>query len=360
MAAETTWTTSALTTDLIPKGKPEREIRADSFITYSQLERMIAPEEVGRLFFDARMQVGSAIDSFLLIAKFAFQNRGSYCKSEKETPDWNLDDVFSGYMPTAQGASKLIEILYRSRTNFKAPKEGPTYAHLKSKLLELWPQVAKLHKLDTLSAQSTMATQADMFTQANQAAVTEPLEQIATRVITERFDELVAHSDYTHLARPDFGILFRHNGQITIIQVQLDYYSRLKDEQQTTAQKHLLVKRRLGDYKDSERRNLDDPSTTQGKRYLVYNWLATEALTRFVHKITWLKFPNGHVRPVFAIDLESPPKFPEQDCEVALEFIREEGSQILSPMPKLTSQEKDTARLLVESAVAESKRSKLA
>ncbi|PJE57924.1 MAG: hypothetical protein COU81_03500 [Candidatus Portnoybacteria bacterium CG10_big_fil_rev_8_21_14_0_10_36_7] len=360
MPAETTGTAGTLPPDLVPSGKPERKIRANSFITFSQLENLVAPSDTGHLFFDARMQGGSAVDSLLVLAKFVFQNRGSYCKREEETPEWNLDDVFSGYIPTGQSASKLLGILYKSRPDFRAPKEGPTYAHLKNKLLGLWPQVAKLHKLDTLSVQSIMAIQGSFFVPSDQTAIAEPLGQIAARVVTERFDDLVAHSDYTHLARPDFGILYRHNGQTTLIQVQLDYYSRLKEEQQTTAQKHLLVKRRLGDYKDSEKKDLGDLNTAQGRRFLVYNWLASESLVRFRHIITWLQFPNGQKRPVFLIDPKSPPLHRKQDCEVAIEFIKEEGPKILTPMPKLSPEATEYAKDLISQAIAESKRNKLA
>ena len=339
---------------------------AQNLITFSQLERIIYRQAGQRELtsvFEAQTAVGSAIDYFLVFANFIWGYRGGYCaKPDGRNPgfsDNKVADTFFQFHPTGwkREKEKMVDLLlkhrsrffmFAGRTDFEPKELVFTKTGIRQSLIPLWEEAARKFGLDTLQVQNVMALQDQSLAPSQKAALSESTSQIAARIITERFDALVKNDpDYAYLAKPDCLLVYKVDGETFHIQVQPDYIKRLRGDRKTTKARHIVVKRIIGDFKDSKRQILDR-TTPYGQAMHLYNGLLAQVGQRF--KQNQLKsvregIANLRERKVFLIPQDVTRPIEADQVQTALEFLQEEESEIFTPMPALTEQD---ARLAIE------------
>lgn len=345
---------------------PEQEQRAQRLVTFSDIERVIYRdiEKVPpRNTFDVSAIIGAGIDWFLVPANFIYRFRDNYCFSEELYPDWNLKEVFSKFYPTGWGWEKYLHILEDHRKDFV--ENNPLYpanfalerGNIKRALIPIWKNVAKKFRIDSLEIQQIMVNQGDLLLLSGKPATTETVGEIGQRIVRERFDVLVDDDkNYTYLAKPDCLLVYELDGQTFHIQVQPDYIKRLREKRKSVKKRQIIVKRIVGDFKDSDRKDLTDFSTPFGKVMLVYNWLLSQAGQRLkMNQLTWVRLSNRQLRRVFLIPQDVVKPVPLDNVETGLEFLQEKNGDIFSPMPKLSQEEETIAKDLLEQALRKSR-----
>ena len=340
---------------------------AQNLITFSQLERIIyrqASQPELTSVFEAQTAIGSAIDYFLVLANFIWGYRGGYCAKpdDPKNPGFSADEltaVFSQSYPTGWGKEKekMVDLLlkHRSRfflfagkTDFKPRELVFTKAGIKQALIPLWEETARKFQLDALQVQNVMGLQDQSLTPSEKTASSESPSQIAARIITKRFDALVKDDkDYSYLAKPDCLLVYDLDGEIFHVQVQPDYIKRLREDRKTTKARHIVVKRIIGDFKDSKQQILDR-TTPYGQAMHLYNWLLSQVGQRFKqNQLQWVRegLANQKVRKVFLIPQDVTRPIEASQVQTALEFLQEEEGSVFTPMPTLTDQD---AKLAIE------------
>lgn len=351
-----------------PASNPEQEIRLVNLITFSQIERIIY-HKIHEVRFtgslDARSAVGAAIDHFLVLANFIYRYRDDYCFNPNIIyATWNLEDVFSRFYPTGWGRDKFIHALREFRPSF-ADDVNPRYAltkdSIKKNLIPLFNKVAGNFSLDALNLQNVAALEANRLQTSDKTASSETISEIAQRIVTERFDALVDDDqDYTYIARPDCVLVYKLNGEIFHIQVQPDYIKRLREKRKTTRARQIVARRIIGDFKDSDFRNLEDTQSPSGQTMLVYSWLLAEVGKRFKqNQRKWTRLSSGQKRPVFLIPQEITNPIEADKVQTALECLREESGEIFKPLPTLTEKSAQRAKNDLEQALTISRRVKI-
>ena len=338
---------------------PEKELRVDRLITLSDIETIIYRHIIRvepRNLISASQTIGSAIDQFLIPAEFIYRMRGGYCFTDQE---WDLEKVFTSFYPTGWGHSRILELLakYRSRFIWEPPEQEPavTRQAVKSRIPPLWEDIAKEFKLDTLNLQAAMTQEGNLLLPSGQTASEETIREIGQRIVNERFDFLVRDDpDYTYIARPDCLIPYELDGQTFFVQVQPDYIKRQREDRKSTRARHIVTKRIVGDYKDSDRQDLFDSESPFGQTMLVYNWL----LAQIAQKFRWprsqpvrVRTLDRRVRRVFSIPEVVKRPLSQEQIQTAIEFLKADGAQMFQPMPTLTPQDQERAKEIFEEAL---------
>lgn len=351
--------------------EPEPETtpyRAEILITFSALEKTIFEDinrEATHGLITKNHVVGSAIDHALVPANFIWRYRSNYCFPPQLYSDWNLNEVFARFYPTGWDYRKFLDLLEKHRPNFQRNFNPANLAlekrNIKRNLDPLWEEVAKSFELDQLSAQGTMRLTRTSLQATDQAASGETIGQIGARIVRDMFDYLVDDDqDYTYVARPDCLLAWEENGTKYHIQVQPDYIKRLREKRKSTKSRNIVTKRIVGDFKDSDVKDLSRTDTPLGQSMLVYNWLMSEVGTRFKQtQLQWVRSADGRARRVFLIDTSSEPRVPQEQAQSALEFLQADGRDIFTPMPSLDDQSRQHAQEIFRRALAASQHSRL-
>lgn len=349
-----------------PNGQPQvaekelGEYRVGNIITFSGIEKIIYQdiEKVPpRNIFNASLAIGTAVDWFLVPANFIYRFRDDYCFEPELYPEWDLKEVFSSFYPTGWNFGKILALLEKHRPNFSkalAPESSALERrNIKRALIPLWIEVAKEFKLDALQFQGVVTQEDGFILPSQKTASPQTIAQIGQRIVAERFDTLVDDDkDYTYFAEPDCLLLYQLDGEIFHIQIAPDYIKRLREKRKTTKARNIVTKRIVGDFKDSEKRDLSDFETPFGKTMLVYNWLLLQIGQRLrLNQLCQVRLSNRQVRRVFLIPQEVAKPIPAESVQTALEFLQEEGEQIFAPMPKLTPDLQEKARVIFEQAL---------
>lgn len=353
-----------------PAGR-EREPRIHRLITLSDIEtiiyrRIAKVEPNGQI--SAAAAVGGAIDHFLIPANFIYRYRDDYCFPPELHPDWDLQSVFARFYPTGYRFGEILEILEKHRPRFceQNPLNPANLAlerrNIKRKLVPVWQEIAKRFKIDFFNLQGVMDIERNSLIFGGRTASEEDIAQITGRIIHNRFDDLVDDDkDYTYIARPDCLLAYESNGQTFHIQVEPDYIKRLRERRKTVKKRHIVTKRIVGDFKDSDKRDLTDFSTPYGKTMLVYNWLLSQIGERFKwNQLTFVRLNNRQKRRVFLIPQEVGKQIDSGSVQTALEFLRADGSEIFSPMPQLSEDLRDMAKTTLDQALLLSQKPVLA
>ena len=339
---------------------PERAPRIDRIINFSEIETIIYRDIAGvepRDFMHSSQAIGRAIDFALIPLEFIYRLRAGYCFTDQ---DFSLAQLFVKYYPTGWKRDKFLNLLekYREKFILIPGVQQPALARrdVKERVLPMWYEIAKSFNLDALSLQGTMTIQEDLLLPSDQTASGETVMQIGRRIITDRFDYLVGDDpDYTYTARPDFLVVYDLDGQRFYIQIQPDYLKMLRKGRKTTQAKHIITKRIIGDYKDTDRRDLYDMSTPFGQMIGVHNWLLRESGLRFKwppgRQPMWVSLLNRQKRLVFWIPPEVKNPLPPHQVTTNIEFLREDGEEITIPMPALTLETKEKAKEILEEAL---------
>lgn len=348
---------------------PEQEQKVQGLISFSDIEKIIYRdiEKVPpRNTFDISAVIGAGIDRFLVPAHFINRFRDDYCFPEELYPDWNIKDVFSKFYPTGFGFDEYLELLKRHRKRFiqsdplKPANSALERRNIKRALIPLWEEIAKEFKIDSFEIQQIMANQGGFLLSSGKPATTETVGQIGQRIVRERFDALVDDDkDYIYIAKPRCLISFEVDGITFNAQIEPDYIKRKREKRKSTIKRQVVVKRIVGDFKDSQRRDLTDYTTAFGKTMLVYNFLLGQIGQRFVEKVTWIRLPNRQLRRVFVIRERVSRPVPADRVQTALEFLQEESGEIFTPMPKLSQEEETMAKDLLEQTLRKSRQIKL-
>lgn len=349
--------------------RPESTYLAQNLITFSQLERIIyrqvsQPELTS--VFEPQTVIGSAVDYFLVLTNFIYRYRGGYCArpDDPKNPgfsDNKVADVFSQFYPTGWQKEKMLDLLlkHRSRffmfagkTDFKPEKLVFTKTGIRQALIPLWEKVARKFSLDTLQMQNVMVLEDQSLLSSEKAASSESPSQIATRIISERFDALVDDDkDYSYIAKPDCLLAYNLNGETFHIQVQPDYIKRLREERKTTKARHIVAKTIIGDFKDSKRQILDR-TTAYGQAMHLYNWLLSQTGQRFKqNQLQWVRLANRQQRKVFLIPQDVTRPIESGQVQTALEFLQEAEGSVFTPMPILTDQDSRLAQEILEQSL---------
>lgn len=350
----------------------EREPRISSFITMSKIEAIIYSES-SRLGSEipiiGDIAIGRAIDWFLVPANFIYRFRDNYCFPPQLYPEWDLRSVFSSFYPTGYGYGDIVAILEKHRPNFWGDQNPLKPANLalerrniKDKLIPVWQEIARKFEIDSFGLQEVMEVKEGQILPTERTASEETIAQIGIRIVRDRFDALVDDDkNYTYVAQPDCLLVCELAGQTFHIQVKPDYIKRLREKRKTTAKRHIIIKRIVGDFKDSDRRDLADFSTPFGRTMLVYNWLLSQIGEKLKwDQLTWVRLTNGQRRRVFLIPQEVRRPFPAGSVLAALEFLREDGGEIFSRLPQLSEDSESLARNTLERALLLSQKSRLA
>ena len=348
---------------------PEQEHRVKGLISFSDIEKIIYRdiEKVPpRNTFDVSAVIGAGVDWFLVPGIFIDHFRADYCFPEELYPDWDIKDVFSRFYPTGYDRDKYLELLKNHRKRFiqsdplRPANSALERRNIKRALIPLWEEIAKEFKFDSLEVQQIMANQGNFLLSSGKPATTETIGQIGQRIVRDRFDALVKDDrDYTYIAKPRCLISFEVDGHTFNLQVEPDYIKRKREKRKSTIKRQIVAKRIVGDFKDSQRRDLTDYTTAFGKTMLVYNFLLGQIGQRFVEKVTWIKLPNGQRRRVFIIRAHVSKPVPADRIETALEFLQEESGEIFTPMPKLSQEEEAMTKDLLEQALRISRQVKI-
>ena len=146
-----------------------------------------------------------------------------------------------------------------------------------------------------------------------------------------------------------------------------DYIKRLREKRKSVQKRQITVKRMVGDYKDTTYRDIEDYSTPLGKSMLVYNWLLMQIGQNFKERgkrnepsgLKTIRLPNRQVRRVFLIPQEAKDPLDKEAVVNVLEFLREDGVNIFTPMPRLEPNDERLAKEILEEALLASQQSKL-
>lgn len=358
----------------VPSGEPlmpEREYRVRNLITFSMIEKIIYQNIEGvksRNTIDVSTAVGSAIDWFLVPANFIYRFRDDYCfDPERFYTKWDLKDVFSRFYPTGYDFEKILRILEDYRPKFV--QNNPLYPanlalerrRIKKALIPVWNAIAKQFKLDSLELQEIMQNENGILLPSGKLATHETIEQIGQRIVNDKFDALIDDDkDYTYIAKPNCLLVYKFEKQTFHIHVQPDYIKRLRVKRKTTTKRQIVAKLIVGDFKDTEKKNLSDFSTPFGKTMLVYNWLLAQIGRNFkLNQLSWVKLDNRQKRRVFLIPQEVKNPVPSDKIQTALEFLQEDNEEIFSPLPKLTADDQRKAKKIFEQALGISKQIKI-
>jgi len=348
-----------------PVGQPlpvETEHRISSLVTFSQIEKIIyrdienvEPKDL----FSSSAAVGAAIDQFLVPANFIYRYRADYCFPPELYPEWNLDEVFARYYPTGWGYQNILDLLKKHRANFTdrhnpLNPQNPNLErdNVKKRLLPLWTEVAKGFNLEGLSIQNVMAQENSALVASAKTASSETVAKIAQRVVTERFESLVDDDkDYTFIAKPDCLLVFEVDDQPTYLHIQPDFLKRQR-ERKSTAKRRIVTVRKIGDFKDSDKKDIANYSTAYGKTMLVYNWLLLQIGQKLKqNQLDWVKLASGHKRRVFVIPQEVKNPIPAGNVQTSLEFLQEEVGLLSYTMPTLSTKDQELAQSILEQAI---------
>ena len=367
-----------------PVGEPpelERKLRPPRIITFSQIEKIIYEQNgvESKGIFNANLAIGTTLDYFIVPGEFIYGNRADYCFPQELYPEWELHKVFGQQLPTAYSSRKAdyLELLERHRERFTEkpplrPEDPPLERWLiKQRLIPLWDEVAQKFKLPALALQHVMDQEGNFLLPSGHSASEETVKGMAQRIIVERFDSLVKDEpNYNYIAKPDFLIPYIVDGEEYSILVQPDYIKTLKTNKKSVKErerkdqipryKSVVAKRIVGDFKDSEIRDLFDPTTAYGKSIRLYNWLLTQIgqrLRRGPKDKKWITFTNGQGQYVFILPSEE--KFPAESIQTALEFLREDVDRMYVPLPTLSPEDEELAKQILEETLLASQQSKL-
>lgn len=339
---------------------PEREYRVDSLITLSDIEKIIYRDIEGikpKNALDAGVAIGSAIDWALVPANFIYRYRDDYCFPEYLYPNWDLETVFSRFYPTGWDFQEFLTILQSHRQYFYQTLSPANSAleirNIKRGLIPIWQEVAKKFELDRLHLQGATDIQGNHILPSGKTASPQTVLEIGQRIVRERFDTLTDDDkNYTYIAKPDCLLTYDLEGQTYHIQVQPDYIKRLRERRKSVKKRQVVIKRIVGDFKDSDRRDLEDYDTAYGKTMLVYNFLLLQIGEKFKqNQLTYVRLANRQVRRVFLIPQEIAKPTPRNQVQTALEFLQEEGDEIFTPMPTLTEEHTRLAREIFEKSL---------
>ena len=367
-----------------PVGEPpelERKLRPPRIITFSQIERIIYKQNgaESKGIFHANLAIGTAFDYFIVPGEFIYGNRADYCFPPELYPEWDLHKVFGQHLPTAYPSRRAdyLELLEHHRERFT--EESPLRPEdsqlerwlIKQRLIPLWNEVGEKFELPALALQHIMDEDGNFLLPSGHAASQETIKDIARRIIVERFDNLVKDEpNYSYIAKPDFLITYIVGGEEYSILIQPDYVKTLKTNKKSVKKrerkdqipryKSVVAKRIVGDFKDSEIRDLFDLTTAYGKSMRLYNWLLTQIGQRLrmgpKYK-KWITFPNYQGQYVFIVPPEE--RFPAESIQTGLEFLREDADKMFVPMPALRPEDEELAKSILEKALLASQQSKL-
>lgn len=350
---------------------PEQEYKARNHISFSPIEKIIFQNIEGvkpRNTIDASAAVGSAIDWFLVPANFIYRFRDDYCfDPQRFYTDWDLKDVFSRFYATGFDFEEILRILEDHRPRFI--QNNPLYpanlalerGRIKRALIPMWDEIAKQFKIDSLEHQEIMTNENGILLPSGKTASEETVKQIGQRIVRDRFDVLVDDDkNYTYIAKPDCLLVYELDGETFHIQIQPDYIKRLREKRKSVAKRQIVTKRIVGDFKDTDKKDLTNFLTPFGKTMLVYTWLLNQIGQNFKEsQLTWVKLTNGQKRRVFLIPQEVRNPVSSDKVQTALEFLQEEGDEIFSPLPKLTKADEELARSIFEKALLISRQIKI-
>jgi len=350
---------------------PEPEYIAKNLVSFSTIEKIIY-SEIEKVkpkdTIDVAMVIGTAVDWFLVPANFIYRFRDDYCfDPNRFYTDWDLKDVFSRFYPTGFGFEKMLSVLERHRQRFI--QNNPLYpanltlerSRIKKALFSVWEDIAKEFKIDMLEYQEIMTNKDGFLLPSGKPATEETIKQIGQRIVKDRFDSLVDDDkDYTYIAKPDCLLIHDLDGEIFHIQVQPDYIKRLREKRKSVKKRQVVIKRIVGDFKDSQKKDLTDFSTPFGKTMLVYTFLLDLIGQKFkLNQLSWVKLDNRQKRKVFLIPQEVRNPIPQDEIQTAIEFLQEKESEFFSPLPKLKEEEAVYAKKILEEALRISKQVKI-
>ncbi len=346
-----------------PTVSSEKLYKADRLVTFSQIEKTIFRDTQQRLDLNINSIIGSAIDHFLVPANFIYRYRVDYCFTPERFSDWNLKDVFSRYYPTGFGFEKHLQILedHRSRFINNNPLRTDNTAlerhNIRDRLIPVWEEVAKKFKLPTYELQEIMDNKNNILLPSGKPATEESIKEIGQRIVFEKFDQLVEDDkDYTYIAKPDCVLIWELDGQTFHIGVQPDYIKTVRKGRKSVEKRRIVNRRIVGDYKDSEKKDMRNLKTPYGKSMLVYDFLSTYIGQRLKQTPKWIKTYSGK-RRVFLIPETVSMPIPEDKVVSGLEFLRAEN--MFEPMPKLTEEQKQMAVNLINESLLISQRLKI-
>ena len=344
----------------IGPSNPEPVHRIQSLITFTDIRKAIykMDEVLPGDTFEVNATIGSAIDWFLVPAQFIYRFRDNYCFDPKRFyTNWNLETVFSNFYPTGWGREKYLSILEDRRKDFV--ENNPLYPanlalerrNIKRALIPVWKDVAKKFGIDSLEVQEIMENLHGVILPSGKPASIETVKEIGQRIVEKRFDALVEDDkDYTYIAKPRCLFLYEKDGETFPVEAEPDEIKFLRGKQKTTIKRQVVTARIVGDFKDSVRQDLTDYSTAFGKTMLVYNFLLGQIGQKFKRKVTTFNLPNGHVRRFFVIKDKVSKPVPKDRVVTALECLQEEGENIFTPMPRLSKEDEELARSILEKA----------
>ena len=340
--------------------KPEKEHRIDRLITFSDIEKGVYQKHgvEPRDIISKGLAVGIAIDYFLIPANFIYRYRAKYCfpDDDDQFNSWNMVDAFNKFFPTGfpSERNKMIEFLEKYRNSFMGRNnplnpENPVLEKrgIRDRLFPLWKDVAKTFRIDSLNLQGIMKKQNGSLVASEETASAEGIMDIAQRIVSERFYSLIEDDqDYSYYAKPDFLIEYAFEGKTFHIQVQPDYIKRLREERKSVKKriakgeklgKRIVVQRIVGDFKDSDKAELEKGSGPFIETMRLYNWLLSEIGKRGrFHKATWVRLPNGQKRKTYIIPIDATDVVSADKVEATLTLLRAERESMNTPMPKLT------------------------
>ena len=367
-----------------PVGEPpelERKLRPPRIITFSQIEKLIYEQEgiKSQGIFNANLAIGTAIDYFLVHGEFIYRNRADYCLPPELYPGWDLHRIFGQHLPTAYPSRRAdyLELLERHRERFTKdpplrPGDSPLEKWLiKQRLIPLWDEVGEKFKLPALALQHVMDQDGNFLVPSGRTASEETIKDIARRIVDVRFDSLVKDEpNYSYMAKPDFLITYIVGGEEYSILVQPDYVKSLKTNKKSVKErerkdqipkyKSIVAKRIVGDFKDSEIRDLFNLETAYGKSILLYDWLSNQIgrrLRKGPKNKKWLTFPDG--KGQFAFIIPSEERFSAENVQTGFEFLREDADKMYVPMPPLSQEDEKLAKQILEDALRRSTQSRL-
>lgn len=342
---------------------PEKEYKVERLVTFSDLEK-----EIYRSYkFEAKdvvsrgAAVGAAIDWFLVPANFVYRHRNNYFFPEELYPDWDLETRFSSYYPTGYGRNEYLEILKWHRKKYvqENPLNPANLAlerrNVKKTLFSLWEEAAKKFKVDVLSFQGIMVRSGNVLLPSGETASAETVAQIGQRIVRERFDALVDDDkDYSFFAKPGCMIPIGPYH----LWVEADFVKNLRTNRKSVRErikkgeklgKRIMAKRIIGDFKDSDRKDLEDLRGPFAESMFLYNFLLWVIVRKIkLNQIIWTRFSNGQGRRAFIIHLDAPDVTPEGKTETSLTFLRESGEEMFAPMPNLSQEAQKRAREILE------------
>ena len=343
--------------------EPEKEYKVERLVTFSDLEKEIYRSHK----FEARdvvsrgAAVGAAIDWFLVPANFVYRHRDNYFFPEELYPDWDLETTFSNYYPTGYGWDDYLEILKWHRKKYvqENPLNPANLAlerqNVKRTLFPLWNEAAKKFKVDVLSFQGMMVRSGNVLLPSGETVSAETVAQIGQRIVKEKFDALVDDDkDYSFFAKPGCMIPIGDYH----LWVEADFVKNLRTKRKSVRErikrgeklgKRIMAKRIIGDFKDSDWKDLEDLRGPFAESMFLYNSLLSIIVRKIkLNQVIWARFSNGQGRRTFIIHLDAPDVTPEGRTETSLTFLRESGEEMFAPMPRLSQEAQKRAKEILE------------